>query len=436
MFGASPAQPQITVARDEFEDEDAEAEEDAEEDEEEEKDADNGGDDGASIWDVPKSPAPRETQRRGRSSVRSARHKPVARFQKDVALGTHVDNPVRVAEGANDHLSDDDEGGDFNQRYRGRARRGQGRSRRHGRGFDGRGEAAEPNTQTASRRFGVHEAHEQGASMPYTSAEDGDAEGELWGEPMAPVAPMGTAGPMDDAVDVGPPCDEAKSADMTTGMEDDAWMHSAIMDFGDMAGIPGAQHWGDMLEFDADNVGMHMDVDLDMGADIGMDMDMNMDMNFMDQFDNGHLSLGMMGVPSAVPEAVPAVSTEARENQDDLGLVQGDGGDANVDVDSDVAAAAAATAADADNDAVKLLQPSATTAGRSRAPSILEPTTSAVKDGEQPGRLAGNHLLAVIAKALSQMDSYGVAEPEVNNKAYWPMESQGMSGMPFAMTAC
>ncbi|KAG8665266.1 uncharacterized protein FPOAC1_013245 [Fusarium poae] len=445
--GASPAQPQITVAGDESESED--------EDEDEDEDEGGDGDDGASVWDVPRSPAPRETQRRsrrGRRSVRSDADKPVARRQNDAAPGTYAVDPVRVAERTNDHVSDDDEGGDYKQKHRGQARRARGRNRR--RGFDDQGEPAEPNRNAASHHLGDHEvAHEQSAAIPYTSMEDGDAEGEPWGEPTAPLAPMGTAGPMDAAVDMAH-CDEVRSMDMTTGTEDDAWMHSAIMEFGDMADMPGAQHWGDMLEFDADNIDMHMDVDLDMGL--------------MDQFGNGQLAIDMMGLPSAGPGVVPAVSTEVGGNQDDLGLVQGDGGDANGDGDADGDADVNADA-DAGNGTIKMLQPSAVTASGSRVfstqssdgalgvqaqrlldethpsprsigvpgwPDTLEHTTTAVKDGERPARFAGNQLLAIIAKALSQMDSYGDVEPDIGDKSCWPMQSRDMIGMPFAMPAC
>uniref|UniRef100_A0A4E9ELR5 Uncharacterized protein n=1 Tax=Gibberella zeae TaxID=5518 RepID=A0A4E9ELR5_GIBZA len=451
VSGASPPQAQITVAGDEDDDNDDEGEDGGE---------DDGEDDGVSVWDVPRSPAPRNTQRRGCRSVRSDKDKPVARFRNEVVSSVYANDPARVAERTDDHVGDDDEGDDYKQKCRVNARQVHDRNHRRPE-FTDQGEPVEPSKNTASRHLG--ETREQGTAVPSASAEDGDAEGELWGEPTTPVAPMGMSGPIDDAVDMSYR-DGAMSMNPATGMDDDAWMHSAIMDFGDMAGMPDVQQWGDVMEFDADDNGMHMDVDWDMGVD------------FMDQFGNGDLSIDMMGLTSAGPDVIPAVPFGAEAERDgDVGLMQGGGDiadigadvDVGVDVDASVNASVDASV-HTDAHTVTMVQPSATTPGGSRVPSTQssdgalevrarhhldethpgprstgvpgwldtsERTTRAVKDREKSGRPSGNQLLAIIAKALSQMDSRGVAGPQISDKKYWSVESQDMIGMPSAMPA-
>jgi hypothetical protein len=273
--------------------------------------------------------------------------------------------------------------------------------------------------------------------MPYTSMADEDAEGEPWCEPTAPFASMAMNGQSDDAVQRSHG-DEPGSVDLTTGMVEDDWMQSAMMDFGQVTDFPGAHHWGDMLEFDLDNMGM------DMNVDLGMEM--------MDQLDNGHLPIDMIHLPSADPHVVPQAPIEAEGGLGDSGL-------ANRDIDA---------IADAGNDAAKVTQSTAATASDSHVPSAQSKsdiemqartlsdktrpsprstaatgwpdsskhTTTTAEDGPQSGHLAGSPLLAIITRALSQMNCYEDAGPDMNNNTSWPMGSQGMIGMPPAMPAC
>ncbi|KAG7419277.1 hypothetical protein Forpe1208_v003514 [Fusarium oxysporum f. sp. rapae] len=351
-------------------------------------------DDGESIWDVPDSPAPRVTRRRARDDARSG--ETATRFlRREARLDACADHTVRD-----------------------------------------RSEPAELNNAASSH--GDHAPDDQDAVMPYTSIEDEDAEGEPWCEPTAPFAPMAMNGQSDDAVQRSH-SDEPGSVDLTTTMAEDDWMQSAMMDYGQVTDFPGAHHWGDMLEFDLDNMGMDMNVDLNM--------------EMMDQLDNGHLPIDMINLPSADPHVVPQASTEAGGNLDDSGL-------ANDDID--------ANAGDA-NDAAEIPQSTAATASDSHMPSAQSrnaigmqartpldetrpsprstavagwsdsskhTTTTAVEHELQPGHIAGNQFLAIITQALSQMNSGEDAEPDTNNNTSWPMGSQGMIGMPLAMPAC
>ncbi|KAF6525398.1 hypothetical protein HZS61_011193 [Fusarium oxysporum f. sp. conglutinans] len=408
--GASPTQPQIIVAGD--------GESEAE-------------DDGESIWDVPASPAPRVTRRRGRGNAGPG--ETATRIRRQARLDACADHAVRDLGSTDNHISDDDpdnadgEGDDHHHVYRGDRRRSRVRDR---------SEPAEPNN-AASSHLHDYALDDQDAMMPYTSIEDEDAEGEPWCEPTVPFASMAMNGQSDDAVQRSHG-DEPGSVDLTTTMAEDDWMQSALMDFGQVTDFPGAHHWGAMLDFDLDNMGM------DMNVDLGMEM--------MDQLDNGHLPIDMMHLPSADPHVVPQAPIEAEG-----GL--GDGGLANRDTDA---------IADAGNDAAKVTQSTAATASDSHMPSAQtksdiemqartpsdetrpsprstaatgwpdssKHTTTTAEDGPQSGHFAGNPLLSIITRALSQMNCYEDAGPDMNNNTSWPMGSQGMIGMPPAMPAC
>ncbi|KAF9770482.1 hypothetical protein IL306_011983 [Fusarium sp. DS 682] len=408
--GASPTQPQIIVAGD--------GESEAE-------------DDGESIWDVPASPAPRVTRRRGRDNAGPG--ETATRMRREARLDACADHAVRDLGSTDNHISDNDtdnangEGDDHHHVYRGDYRRSRVRDR---------SEPAEPNN-AASSHLRDHAPDDQDAVMPYTSIEDEDAEGEPWCEPTAPFASMAMNGQSDDAVQRSHG-DEPGSVDLTTTMAEDDWMQSALMDFDQVTDFPGAHHWGNMLEFDLDNMGM------DMNVDLGMEM--------MDQLDNGHLPIDMIHLPSADPHVVPQAPIEAEG-----GL--GDGGLANRDTDA---------TADAGNDAAKVTQSTAATASDSHMPSAQSKsdiemqartlsdetrpsprstaatgwpdsskhTTTTAEDGPRSGHFAGNPLLAIITRALSQMNPCEDAGPDMNNNTSWPMGSQGMVGTPLAMPVC
>ncbi|RKK45261.1 hypothetical protein BFJ69_g18266, partial [Fusarium oxysporum] len=408
--GASPTQPQIIVAGD--------GESEAE-------------DDGESIWDVPASPAPRVTRRRGRGNAGPG--ETATRTRREARLDACADNAVRGADSTDGHIDGNDSGNgngeddDHNHGYGGGGRR---------REVPDRSEPAELNNAASSH---LHDdvPDDQHTVMPYTSMADEDAEGEPWCEPTAPFASMAMNGQSDDAVQRSHG-DEPGSVDLATTMAEDDWMQSAMMDFGQVTDFPGAHHWGDMLEFDLDNMGM------DMNVDLGMEM--------MDQLDNGHLPIDMIHLPSADPHVVRQAPIEAEG-----GL--GDGGLANHDTDA---------IADAGNGAAKVTQSTAAAASDSHMPSAQSKsdiemqartlsdethpsprstaatgwpdsskhTTTTAEDGPQPGQFAGNPLLSIITRALSQMNCCEDAGPDMNNNTSWPMGSQGMIGMPPAMPAC
>ncbi|SPJ91494.1 uncharacterized protein FTOL_13509 [Fusarium torulosum] len=107
--GASPIQPQITVAGDESEAED----------------------DGASVWDVPSSPAPRVTRSRGRGNARP--DEPAIKFRNDAALDRSADNAVCAIDSTDGHTDSHIDGngnGEDDDRNHGN-RDGRRRPRRH-----------------------------------------------------------------------------------------------------------------------------------------------------------------------------------------------------------------------------------------------------------------------------------------------------------------
>ncbi|KAK7571563.1 hypothetical protein V3481_018774 [Fusarium oxysporum f. sp. vasinfectum] len=411
---ASPTQPQIIVAGD--------GESEAE-------------DDGENIWDVPASPAPRVTRRRGRDNAGPGETE--TRIRREAPLDACADHAVRDVDSTDGHIDGHNDGNDSGN--------GNGEDDDHNHGYGGggrrrevpdRSEPAELNNAASSH---LHDdvPDDQHTVMPYTSMADEDAEGEPWCEPTAPFASMAMNDQSDDAVQRSHG-DEPGSVDLTTTMAEDDWMQSAMMDFGQVTDFPGAHHWGDMLEFDLDNMGM------DMNVDLGMEM--------MDQLDNGHLPIDMIHLPSADPHVVPQAPIEAEG-----GL--GDGGLANRDTDA---------IADAGNDAAKVTQSTAAAASDSHMPSAQSKsdiemqartlsdetrpsplstaatgwpasskhTTTTAEDGPQSGHFAGSPLLSIITRALSQMNCYEDAGPDMNDNTSWPMGSQGMIGMPSAMPAC
>ncbi|PNP76959.1 hypothetical protein FNYG_09698 [Fusarium nygamai] len=233
--------------------------------------------------------------------------------------------------------------------------------------------------------------------------------------------------------------DELGSVDLATTMAEDDWMQSAMMDFGQVTVFPGAHHWGDMLEFDLDNMGM------DMNVDLGMEM--------MDQFDNGHLPIDMIHLPSADPHVVPQAPIEAEGGLGDGGLASLNT-DAIADAGNDAAKVTQSTAATLasdshvpsaqSNSAIEMqartpsdeTRPSRRSTAATGCPDSSKHTTTTAEDGPQSGHLAGSPLLAIITRALSQMNCYEDAGPDMNNNTSWPMGSQGMVGTPLAMPVC
>ncbi|EXK76144.1 hypothetical protein FOQG_19099 [Fusarium oxysporum f. sp. raphani 54005] len=69
-------------------------------------------------------------------------------------------------------------------------------------------------------------------------------------------------------------------------------------------------------------------------------------------------------------------------------------------------------------------------------PDSSKHTTTVVEDEPQSGPFAGSPLLSIITRALSQMNCYEDAGPDMNNNTSWPMGSQGMVGTPLAMPVC
>ncbi|WKT54357.1 hypothetical protein QSH57_004941 [Fusarium oxysporum f. sp. vasinfectum] len=347
-------------------------------------------DDGESIWDVPASPAPRVTRRRGRGNAGPG--ETATRTRKEARLDACADNAVRGADSTDGHIDGNDSGNG----------NGEDDDHNHGDGGGGRrrevpdrSEPAELNN-AASSHLHYDVPDDQHTVMPYTSMADEDAEGEPWCEPTAPFASMAMNGQSDDAVQRSHG-DEPGSVDLTTTMAEDDWMQSALMDFGQVTDFPGAHHWAD-------------------------------------------------------PHVVRQAPIEAEG-----GL--GDGGLANRDTDA---------IADAGNDAAKVTQSTAATASDSHVPSAQSKsdiemqartpsdethlsrrstaatgcpdsskhTTTAAEDGPQSGHFAGSPLLAIITRALSQMNCYEDAGPDMNKNTSWPMGSHGMIGMPPAMPAC
>ncbi|KAF4331613.1 hypothetical protein FBEOM_14632, partial [Fusarium beomiforme] len=297
--GASPIQPQITVAGGGDE---SEAE-----------------DDGKNIWEVPDSPAPRATRRRGRDNAR--RGETATRSHREARLDAGAGHTVRsLGSSIDGHVSDNDTDN----------ANGEGDGDHHHVHGGDRSEPAEPNNTASSGLREDAPDNQPDAVMPYTSTVDEDAEGEPWCEPVAPIASMTMNDQSDDAMQPSHG-DEPGSVDLTTMMAEDDWMQSAMVDFGQVTDFPGAHHWGDMLEFDLDNMGMGMNVDLDM--------------EMMGQLDNGHLPVDMIHLPSADPHAVPQAPVEA-----DTGAV-------------------ADAVADAGNDAAKVTESTAATASDSHMPS-------------------------------------------------------------------
>ncbi|KAL5603508.1 hypothetical protein FOVSG1_006258 [Fusarium oxysporum f. sp. vasinfectum] len=411
--GASPIQPQITVAGDESEAED----------------------DSASIWDVPSTPAPRVTRRRGRDNVRS--DEPAIGSRNNALLDACADNAVRAVDSTDGHIDGNDSGNDSGNGN------GEDDDPNHGYGGGGRrrevpdrSEPAELNNAASSH---LHDdvPDDQHTVMPYTSMADEDAEGEPWCEPTAPFASMAMNGQSDDAVQRSHG-DEPGSVDLTTAMAEDDWMQSAMMDFGQVTDFPGAHHWGDMLEFDLDNMGM------DMNVDLGMEM--------MDQFDNGHLPIDMIQLPSAHPHVVPQAPIEAEGGLGDDGLASRDT-DAIADAGNDAAKVTQSTAAAVSDSHMPSAQsksaiemqartlsdetrPSPRSIAATGWPDSSKHTTTVVEDEPQSGHFAGNPLLSIITRALSQMNCYEDAGPDMNNNTSWPMGSQGMVGTPLAMPVC
>ncbi|KAH7184053.1 hypothetical protein BKA60DRAFT_602867 [Fusarium oxysporum] len=139
----------------------------------------------------------------------------------------------------------------------------------------------------------------------------------------------------------------------------------------------------------------------------------------MDQFDNGHLPIDMIHLPSAGPHVVPQAPIEAKGGLDDDGLVN-----RNTDAIADAGNDAAKSKSDIEMQARTLsdktrLSPRSTAA--TGWPDSSKHTTTTVEDGPQ---------------ALSQMNCCEDVGPDMNNNTSWPMGSQGMIGMPPAMPAC
>ncbi|KAF4502876.1 hypothetical protein FAGAP_893 [Fusarium agapanthi] len=418
--GASPTEPQITVASGGDE---SELEVDAE-------------DDGESVWGVPESPAPRAPRRRGRDSAR--RGETATRFRREARLDGDGDHPARDRGRIDVHVGDDGmdsahgEGDDRHYVYGGDRRRSWVR---------GRSRPAEPN-DSASNHLGERTpGSQQEAVMPCRSVEEQDAEGEPWCEPVAPFASMAVNGPSEDTIQLGH-SDDPGSAGLTAMMTNDDWMQSAMMDFGEGTGYPGAHQWGDMLEFDLDNLGMDMNVDLDLEE-------------MMDQPDNGGLPVDMIHVPSPDQHVTSQVPMEVLGGQVNDGLTNRDDSaiaDANNGADNDAVAATQSTAATTSSSHMPFLPSmsgidmhartpsdrthpsprSTTAAGR---PDGAEHTTTVVHDAPQPGHFTGNQLLAIITRALSQMDCREDTEPDMGNSTSWPIGNQGMLGVPLATPA-
>ncbi|KAH7183801.1 hypothetical protein BKA60DRAFT_475141 [Fusarium oxysporum] len=172
----------------------------------------------------------------------------------------------------------------------------------------------------------------------------------------------------------------------------------------------------------------------------------------MDQLDNGHLPIDMMHLPSADPHIVPQAPIEVEGGLGDGGLVNRDT-DAIADAGNDAAKVTPSTAATASDSHLPSAQSKSDIEMQARTPSdethpsprstaatgwpdSSKHTTTTAKDGPQSGHFAGNPLLAIITRALSEMNCYEYAGPDMNNNTSWPMGSQGMIGMPPAMPAC